>query len=132
MRRPRCRTGTTEMLPAILLSLAVQHLPRPLPPVPSERVALRDTFFAPRTGINRRVTAQAGLDKLTDTCTMRNSGGAAGSEKRKHEGFLYNDSDVYKVLAGVAYSLKAAPDPELEARADAIIVWIAAAQRENG
>ncbi len=45
---------------------------------------------------------------------------------------MYNDSDVYKVLEGVAYTLADRRDPELEKRADAIIDLIAAAQLPDG
>ena len=45
---------------------------------------------------------------------------------------LYNDSDVYKVLEGVAYALADKRDPDLEKRADAIIDLIAAAQQPDG
>ena len=45
---------------------------------------------------------------------------------------LYNDSDVYKVLEGVAYTLADKRDADLEKRADAIIDLIAAAQQPDG
>ncbi|MCL2346926.1 MAG: glycoside hydrolase family 127 protein, partial [Planctomycetaceae bacterium] len=47
-------------------------------------------------------------------------------------GIFFNDSDVYKLLEGTAYSLASNPDPELEKAADKIIDWIAAAQQKNG
>lgn len=118
----------------MLLALAMlAQLPgKPLDPVPFERVRLADGFFAPRIETNRKATIEACLAKCEETGRIRNFAIAGGLEEGKHEGFLYNDSDVYKVLEGVAYSLKAHPDPALEARADAIIAKIAAAQREDG
>ena len=120
------------MLLAVLLAVAAQDPPKPLVPVPFEKVRLRDTFFAPRIEINRKSTIEACLRKCEETGRLRNFAVAAGIEQGKHVGFLYNDSDVYKIIEGIAYSQKASPDPALEARTDAIIDWIAAAQREDG
>ena len=36
-------------------------------------------------------------------------------EKGKHEGLLFNDSDVYKVIEGAAYTLAMARDEAMEA-----------------
>lgn len=47
-------------------------------------------------------------------------------------GFVFQDSDVYKWLEAVAYSLHQHPDPELEALADGTIDLICAAQQEDG
>ena len=48
------------------------------------------------------------------------------------EGIYFNDSDLYKVIEGAAYSLKIHPDPELEKYVDGVIEKIAAAQWEDG
>jgi DUF1680 family protein len=48
------------------------------------------------------------------------------------EGIYFNDSDLYKVIEGAAYSLKIHPDPELEKYVDSVIDKIAAAQWEDG
>jgi DUF1680 family protein len=50
----------------------------------------------------------------------------------KFEGIYFNDSDLYKVIEGAAYSLKSHPDPELEKYVDGVIDKIAAAQWEDG
>ena len=122
------------MLHAFLLVLlvagAIQE--HPLEAVPFPRVHLTDGFFAPRIETNRKVTIEACLAKCEETGRIRNFAVAGGLEQGKHEGFLYNDSDVYKVVEGIAYALKGSPDPELEKRTDAIIAKIAAAQREDG
>lgn len=47
-------------------------------------------------------------------------------------GWVFQDSDVYKWLEAVAFSLSGKPDGELEAKADAIIDLVCAAQLENG
>ena len=57
---------------------------------------------------------------------------AAGLEQGKFEGIYFNDSDVYKVLEGAAYSLADHPDPVLDQMTDEVIRKIAAAQRPSG
>ena len=57
---------------------------------------------------------------------------AAGLEQGEFYGMVFQDSDVAKWLEGAAYCLCLMPDPELEARADAIIDTIASAQQEDG
>ena len=50
----------------------------------------------------------------------------------KHSGIFFDDSDVYKALEGIAYSLINHPDATLEAKADEWIDKFAAAQRPDG
>lgn len=63
---------------------------------------------------------------------MRNFRIASGTEKGKHGGYVFQDSDVAKWLEGVAWSLMSKPDPELEALADSAISEIIAAQQPDG
>ena len=50
----------------------------------------------------------------------------------KFYGFLFQDTDFYKWIEAVAYSLTAHPDPELQKTADEAITVIAGAQAEDG
>ena len=52
--------------------------------------------------------------------------------EEKFYGFVFQDSDFYKWVEAVAYSLTQHPDSELEAVADGAIDLIAQAQQENG
>ena len=63
---------------------------------------------------------------------MRNFRIAAGQETGDFHGYPFQDSDVYKWLEGVAYSLRWKPDSALEALADGAIQTIAAAQQPDG
>ena len=47
-------------------------------------------------------------------------------------GFVFQDSDFYKWIEAVGYSLTQHPDPELEKTADAAIDIVCAAQQEDG
>ncbi len=57
---------------------------------------------------------------------------AAGLKEGEFYGMVFQDSDVAKWLEGVAYALVIKPDAQLEARADAMIEIVAAAQQEDG
>lgn len=100
--------------------------------VPFTSVVLEDVFFAPRIATNRRATVPACLARCEETGRLTNFDVASGKHDGKHQGERYDDSDVYKVLEGIAYTLRTERDAGLEARADAIIDSIAAAQREDG
>jgi hypothetical protein len=50
----------------------------------------------------------------------------------KFEGIYFNDSDVYKVLEGAAYSLADRRDPAMEKTVDEVIAKIASAQQPDG
>jgi DUF1680 family protein len=106
--------------------------PEALTPAPFPDVHIDDDFWGARLRTNRTATVEANLHQCEITGRIKNFAIAAGLEKGKHEGALYNDSDVYKVLEGVAYTLTDKRDPELEKRADAIIDLIAAAQQPDG
>lgn len=57
---------------------------------------------------------------------------AAGRRTGEFHGFVFQDSDVAKWLEAVGYSLRLKRDPGLEARADAVIDLVAAAQQPDG
>ena len=100
--------------------------------VPFQKVRIHDRFWYPRIDTHRRATVEANLHQCDITGRIRNFAVAAGKIQGKHQGFLFNDSDVYKVLEGIAYTLSTIRDPQLEARADRIIDLIAAAQQPDG
>ncbi|MBN1491600.1 MAG: glycoside hydrolase family 127 protein, partial [Phycisphaerae bacterium] len=103
-----------------------------LRPVPFTDVKVADAFWQPRLETNRTRTLPHNLDWCEQTGRISNFAKAAGRMEGKFEGIYFNDSDVYKVLEGAAYALAQYPDPKLEARADAIIDLIAAAQQPDG
>jgi DUF1680 family protein len=100
--------------------------------VPFTEVKLNDAFFAPRIETNRVKSLPHNFKWCEDTGRISNFSKAAGLMPGKFEGIYFNDSDVYKVLEGAAYSLAARPDPALEKTTEAVIAKIAAAQQANG
>lgn len=106
--------------------------PRGLTAVPFPEVHIHDRFWSPRIATNSKATIEANLRQCEITGRIRNFAVAGKLEKGKHEGFLYNDSDVYKMIEGIAYALSSQRDADLEKRTDAIIDKIAAAQQPDG
>jgi hypothetical protein len=100
--------------------------------VPFTAVRLADKFWRPRLEINRTVTLPFVLKQCAGTGRTDNFVKAAGRMAGTHEGYYFNDSDVYKALEGAAYSLHTHPDPALERTVDEWIALIAAAQEEDG
>lgn len=100
--------------------------------LPFTQVQLQDSFWAPRLRINQFVTLPACLQKCEETGRISNFAKAAKRIDGNFEGVFFNDSDVYKVLEGIAYSLMNQPDIELERRADELIELIADAQEDDG
>ncbi|HWB12073.1 MAG TPA: beta-L-arabinofuranosidase domain-containing protein [Pirellulales bacterium] len=116
--------------------LLVQHAEcladEPLAAVPFQDVRINDAFWSPKVEANRTVTIEANLRQCEITGRIKNFAVAAKLAPGKHEGALFNDSDVYKMIEGIAYSLRTHDDPQLRERTDAIIDQIAAAQQPDG
>ncbi|MBM7568366.1 glycoside hydrolase family 127 protein [Paenibacillus sacheonensis] len=98
--------------------------------VPFQQVMFTDAFWAPRLAAHKTNTIPACLG--FSESRIDNFAKAAGLKEGGHEGIFFDDSDLYKILEGAAYSLALQPDPELDRRVDDIIALIAAAQEESG
>ena len=112
--------------------VGAQMRSEPLRAVPFEQVVVKDNFFAPRIEINRSGTVEACWAKCEETGRFKNFAIAAGVMQGKHEGALFNDSDVYKVIEGIAYTLQHKDDPELRAKTQRLVQVIAKAQMADG
>jgi len=102
-------------------------------------VVIADEFWSPRMETNRKVTVPYDFKKCEETGRIDNFAKAGGLMEGKFEGIYFNDSDLYKVIEGAAYSLsvrtpqeKIHPDQELEKYVDGVIDKITAAQWEDG
>jgi DUF1680 family protein len=104
----------------------------PIKPVPFTSVRIADEFWLPRIETNRTITIPFAIDKNEDTKRVDNFAIAAGRKEGKYTGRRFNDTDVYKVIEGIAYSLQVHPDPNLEKYTDGLIDLIAASQEEDG
>ncbi len=97
------------------------------------RVNITDNFWKPKIDKVAVVTIPVCIDQTeVKTARIRNFEKVARNKGEKHEGIFYDDSDVYKALEAIAYSLKTHPNAALEAKADEWIEKIAAAQQPDG
>src|SRR3989442_3184459 len=109
----------------------------PVKPVPFTAVHFNDAFWAPRIEINRTLTIPFAFEKCEETKRIGHLERAAAALKgelkdKRPPGYPFDDSDVYKVIEGAAYTLSVHPDPKLEAYLDNLIAKIAAAQEKDG
>lgn len=117
----------------LVASTAVADEHVSMSPVNFSDVTIRSDFWSPRQETNRRVSIPHNLDTCEETSRIDNFRHASGATPRgDFRGHIFHDSDVYKVLEGVAYSLHTHPDPEMKARLDNIIDLIAGSQQEDG
>jgi DUF1680 family protein len=105
---------------------------RVIEPVPFSEVKITDDFWNKRLQRHASVTLPVCIDQIEhQTARIRNFENVARKEG-KHEGIYFDDSDVYKAMEGMAYSLINNPNPKIEAKLDEWIDKIAAAQQPDG
>ena len=117
----------------LALNIQAQTTFPQIEPVSYSKVQITDSFWKPRIEKVARVTVPVCIEQ-TEIKTPRidNFEKVARKKGEKHEGIYFDDSDVYKALEAIAYSLKNYPDAELEKKADEWIDKIAAAQEPDG
>jgi DUF1680 family protein len=104
----------------------------PVQPVPFNQVRLAPGFWASRLETNRLVTIPFAFQKCEETGRIDNFAVAGKLKEGTFRGIRYDDSDVFKVIEGAAYSLANRPDPQLDAYLDDLIRKVAAAQEPDG
>jgi uncharacterized protein len=117
-----------------MLGSAATAAPRdyPVTPVPFTAVRIADDFWSPRLETNRVRTVWYDFQKCEETGRIDNFAKAGGLMPGPFKGIPFDDSDVYKVIEGAAYSLSLHPDPKLDKYLDDLITKIAAAQEPDG
>jgi len=108
--------------------------------VPFDQVTVTGGLWKERMEVNRRVSLPHVWGRCEDSIKgngdpskrLDNFRKAAGQMPGAFTGTYFNDSDVYKIIQGTAYSLQNHPDAELEAYTDKVIDAIAGAQWEDG
>ena len=105
----------------------------PISPVPFTNVKVTDNFWANRIKTNHEVTIPIAIQKSDETGRIKNFAIAAGLEEGVFcSPYPFDDSDIYKIIEGAAYSLQMFPDPELEETVDSLIFLIDEAQEDDG
>ena len=102
-------------------------------PVSFSDVNITDQFWKPKIDKVATKTLSACIYQ-TEVATPRikNFERVARKQGEKHEGIFYDDSDVFKALEAMAYSLKTHPSAEMEKKCDEWIDKIAVAQQPDG
>lgn len=96
-------------------------------------VNIDDDFWSPRLKNHQETTIKACLEKCeTEERILNFERTYNGNADEVFTGVAFNDSDVYKVIEGVGYSLQNNPNKELEEYVDSIIDKIGMAQQEDG
>lgn len=110
-----------------------QNTIQQIQPVNFSQVTIHDAFWKPRMDLVTKVTLPVCIDQTENqTPRIRNFEKVARKMGESHEGIFYDDSDVFKALEAIAYSLSNNRDPLLEKKADEWIDKIAAAQHADG
>ena len=101
--------------------------------IPFNEVHVNDQFWSPKIETNRTVTIPASFTKCEEMGRMDNfliAGGVIDGEVKGEMPF--DDTDVYKIIEGAAYSLTTTHDEKLDNYVDSIINIISIGQEEDG
>jgi len=102
-------------------------------PVGFSEVSILDQFWKPKIDLVATKTLDACIHQTeVKTPRIRNFEKVARKLGEEHEGIFYDDSDVFKALEAMAYTLKTYPNDILENKCDEWIDKIAAAQQPDG
>jgi len=97
------------------------------------QVNVTDAFWKPKIDkVATKTLAACIYQTEVATPRIRNFERVARNKGEQHEGIFYDDSDVFKALEAMAYSLKTHPNAEMEKKCDEWIDKIAAAQQPDG
>lgn len=127
------KSGYLFLIATLILWPTLAAQPSHFEPVSFAQVTITDPFWKARISTVATATIPACVEQTEiKTPRIRNFEVAAGLKPGQFEGIFYDDSDVYKAIEAIAYSLRNNPNPALEARTDSWIEKIAAAQLPDG
>jgi uncharacterized protein len=127
------KLATALALISMVLTAKAQSNFTKLDPVSFSEVVITDEFWKPKLEKVATMALEVCIQQTeVETGRIRNFEKVARGKNEKHEGIYYDDSDVYKALEAIAYSLKNRSDTDLERKADEWIDKIAAAQEADG
>ena len=116
-----------------LLAGSQHHRDYPIQAVPFTALTLTDDFWKPRIKVNHQTTIPIAFGHCESTGRIRNFEVAGGiSPGTFCTKYPFDDSDVFKIIEGAAYSLQTFPDPALDAYLDTLIMKISTAQEDDG
>lgn len=118
---------TATLLPSLLFAQ-----PGAVTPVPLKNTKTNQGFWHDRVQLAHDVTVPHALHQCEESGRIDNFAVAGGLKKGVFQGIRFNDSDVFKVVEGVAYVLQNQYDPKLDHYLDSLITLFAAAQEPDG
>jgi len=99
-------------------------------------VTLTDNFWLPKIETIQKKAITYAFDKCESEGRFENfisAGKVMRGEKAQYIGVMpFDDTDVYKIIEGAAYSLISAPDPQLDTYLDSVINIVAQGQEPDG
>lgn len=105
----------------------------PITPVDFTHVKLQEGFWKDWVKTVRDATIPFSFNKCEETGRIDNFIFAGGIREGNFRGrFGFNDSDLYKIMEGAAYSLMLQDDPGMEAYLDTLVHYISEAQEDDG
>ena len=108
--------------------------PYPIQPVTFPQVKLTDKFWAPRLKNNQDVTIPIAINQCYITGRVDIFKKAGGLMDGYFDiQFTFDDTDIYKILEGVSYSIQTYPNKEQELQMDTFLInYIEKAQEPDG
>ena len=104
----------------------------PYSPVPFNKVTLNDKFWQPKLEVNRTQTIPWSLHQCRITGRVKNFEQAAARSGKFCSPYVFDDSDIYKIIEGASYSLHVHYDAPLDQYLDSLIDLIGRAQEDDG
>lgn len=133
---------TIMMMTAMLLAVSgaaqsTAYGDYPIEGVSFSDVTFTDEFWAPRILQNQETTIPIAIDQCYSTGRVANFEKAAALLRGDNIGYFgtdytFDDTDIYKILEGMAYSYKMYPSEELLDSMSSLISIVAAAQEDDG
>jgi uncharacterized protein len=100
--------------------------------VPVQAVTIETGFWSKRRTTNVTSSIPSMHQELLDHGRMDNFLRLAGQSQAPQRGPVYSDSDIYKWIESVGFTLQSQPLPELRSQTDAMIREIVAVQEPSG
>jgi DUF1680 family protein len=100
--------------------------------VPVQAVTVETGFWSKRRTTNVASSIPSMRQELLDHGRMDNFLRLAGQSQAPQRGPVYSDSDIYKWIESVGFTLQSQPVPELRTQTDAMIREVVAVQEPSG
>jgi hypothetical protein len=100
--------------------------------VPVQAVTIETGFWSKRRTTNVTSSIPSMRQELLDHGRMDNFLRLAGQSQAPQRGPVYSDSDIYKWIESVGFTLQSQPVPELRSQTDAMIREVVAVQESSG